>query len=259
MSKGKDYGTLFRWLEQLERRIGAVAARLTKLEGGHKHIGNTEYCSTYRHKGKGEPYPVFVQCPKCGKVPGFDLPGTVAMAGTPCRDCIAARPPAPEGKRFTGEWRPAKGYPDFVSDEPWLTADGKVGHGLSGCAVWILEDVLKPEYPRWFRSVMMTLYRFDDPIHSVIVHRDGPAGQPQYPKWEHVDQCAEQWGMVELDAEQANAIYADAKKPEIHDAECCETCRHQRRTVAPVACDKHPGAIASDWKHCSLYERKESP
>jgi len=117
-----------------EQRLDDLGVRLTKLEG----------------KGKPpEPWPVVV-CAKCGK----QWPEVIVCRATPdseliCTDCITARPKAPEGYRFTGEWREVD-----VTKDIWLVGNMACLPNDSICPDpytdggkrWILEKI-EPEKP----------------------------------------------------------------------------------------------------------------
>ena len=319
MSKRKDrHETFLRWMRDHEQFQKDTNARLAKLEMFDRWWGKLVGSCSDEYLGKSFAGSRAL-ADACSEMAGDLRRAKLAD--------IEARPPAPEGYRFTGEWRPAKGYPDYKQDESWMTPDGEVRYGLSGKPVWILEDVPKPEsladkykrqrdelygmfyyttaygtghddgplywhiptghgakdgvvqrrtsvldeirlesepseleYPRWFRRRPDVkgegiLWRFDDATTSTVFDADGQAGPAM---WDDVGVCKRFGGIIEITAAQAKKILADAKQPEIHDAEkpgikgvaLCVTCEHSNRSISSAHDRTHCFAKKADVHYC---------
>lgn len=118
----------------------------------------------------------------------------------------------------------------------------------------------EPEYPRWFRDSepWPFLYRWDSPTEGWAIHifsqRDCST------VWKHMETCVSLPNMIEITPAEAEKILADARKPEIHDADCCGTCGNAssaRVALGEPYCSVRQTAY-SPCKHCSLYKREET-
>lgn len=224
------------------KQQGEMRARLTKLES------------------KGKPT---ATCPKCGK----QERGYLRCSDVPCSDCVATRPPAPEGKKFTGEWHvpvPGELYlSNYVLEGPKALSAGKDPSNEldEGGNRWILEDV-EPEYPRWFKGRgNVYLWRFDDWISNacIAIVMGKETGERD---WANIECLAKETCLTEIAAAEAEKILADAKKPalpKIHDADCCGTCGKWDRYATHDLdhCNaRHKSTKPTECCTPPLYERK---